>query len=239
MRLHDRDSEQRQPGGSSAYIRATRTWACEILSTECRKLSPALPSTENRHSAGYCMHSHAEFTAHLRLPVGGNAALPGRDAPDAPRAAARFDARFTGFIKGVDGPCGFCFIRSALLLRSAYVAISDASGMPGLPSSGKSELSPSPPAILVIRSRFEFFMLMRILLRSASFTVPKPDEENPSDELARSHEENERSIVFSESSTPASVDSVNVNTTDATAGVFWDPPSLGRPSEREIGWERG
>jgi hypothetical protein len=111
--------------------------------------------------------------------------------------------------------------------------------MPGLPSSGKSELSPSPPAILVIRSRFEFFMLMRILLRSASFTVPKPDEENPSDELARSHEENERSIVFSESSTPASVDSVNVNTTDATAGVFWDPPSLGRPSEREIGWERG
>jgi hypothetical protein len=43
----------------------------------------------------------------------------------------------------------------------------------------------------------EFFMLMRILLRSASFTVPKPDEENPSDELARSHEENERSIVFS------------------------------------------
>ena len=185
------------------------------------------------------MHSHAEFTAHLRLPVGGNAAPPGRDAPDAPRAAARFDARFTGFIKGVDGPCGFCFIRSALLLRSAYVAISDASGMPGLPSSGKSELSPSPPAILVIRSRF--FMLMRILLRSASFTVPKPDEENPSDELARSHEENERSIVFSESSTPASVqvDSVNVNTTDATAGVFWDPPSLGRPSEREIGWERG
>jgi hypothetical protein len=67
--------------------------------------------------------------------------------------------------------------------------------MPGLPSSGKSELSPSPPAILVIRSRFEFFMLMRILLRSASFTVPKPDEENPSDELARSHEENERSRV--------------------------------------------
>jgi hypothetical protein len=156
----------------------------------------APPSTENRQSAGYCMHSHAEFTAHLRLPVGGNAALPGRDAPDAPRAAARFDARFTGFIKGVDGPCGFCFIRSALLLRSAYVAISDASGTPGLPSSGKSELSPSPPAILVISSRFEFFMLMRILLRSASFTVPKPDEENPSDELARSHEEIERSIVF-------------------------------------------
>ena len=72
--------------------------------------------------------------------------------------------------------------------------------MPGLPSSGKSELSPSPPAILVISSRLVFFMLMRILLRSASFT-PKPDEENPSDELARSHEENERSIVHREYTT--------------------------------------
>jgi hypothetical protein len=58
-----------------------------------------------------------------------------------------------------------------------------------------------PLACLAIHPQ-EFFMLMRILLRSASFTVPKPDEENPSDELARSHEENERCIVFSESTLP-------------------------------------